>query len=61
MNSLNTIVCDVHTPFVPAISNTWNMCFEEQFTFCTECEQNIERWADVSEPFSPWSKWKVSN
>jgi hypothetical protein len=36
------------------------MAFDEQFTFCTECEQNIERWADIDNPFSPWSKWKVS-
>lgn len=53
--------CVTHTPNMSAISNTSNMCFEEQFTFCTECEQNIERWADLDNPFSSWSKWKVSN
>ena len=61
MTSLNTIVCEVHTPHLSAISYTSNMCFEEQFTFCEVCEQNIERWADLDNPFSSWSKWKVSN
>jgi hypothetical protein len=60
MNSLNTIVCDTHIPFMSAISTVSNMSFDEQYTFCTECEQNIERWADMSNPYSPWSKWKVS-
>ena len=61
MNSLKTTVCDMHTPFMSAISTVSNMSFDEQFIFCTECEQNIERWADVSNPYSAWSKWKVSN
>lgn len=61
MNSLLTTVCDMHTPNMSAISTVCNMAFDEQFTFCTECEQNIERWADIDNPFSPWSKWKVSN
>jgi hypothetical protein len=56
-----TTVCTVHTPHVPAISTVSNMAFDEQYTFCTECEQNIERWADMSNPYSAWSKWKVSN
>jgi len=56
-----TTVCVTHTPHVPAISTVSNMSFDEQYTFCTECEQNIERWADVSNPYSAWSKWKVSN
>jgi len=60
MNSLNTIVCDTHIPFMSAISTVCNMSFDEQFTLCIKCEQNIERWADVSNPYSPWSKWKVS-
>ena len=58
--TINT-VCEVHTPYAPAISTLSNMAFDEQFTFCTECEQNIERWADIENPFSKWSKWKVSN
>ncbi len=59
MNSL-TIKCIEHKPMLSAISNTSNMCFEEQFTFCMECEQNIERWADLDNPYSSWSNWKVS-
>ena len=60
MNSL-TIKCVEHTPQMSAISIVCNMSFDEQYTFCTECEQNIERWADASNPYAPWSKWKVSN
>lgn len=60
MNSTIT-QCVSHTPQMSAISYTSNMCFEEQFTFCVECEQNIERWADLDNPYSSWSKWKVSN
>lgn len=56
-----TIVCKVHTPNLSAISSTYNMSFDEQFTFCVECEQNIERWADADNPYSKWSDWKVSN
>jgi hypothetical protein len=51
----------MHTPCLSAISTVSNMSFDEQYTFCMECEQNIERWADVSNPYSGWSKWKVSN
>jgi hypothetical protein len=61
MTTLQTTVCDTHTPQMSAISTVCNMAFDEQFTFCIECEQNIERWADIDNPFSPWSKWKVSN
>ena len=61
MNSLTIIKCDNHTPQISAISSTYNMCFDEEFTFCTECEQNIERWADADAPYSKWSEWKVSN
>jgi hypothetical protein len=61
MTSLKTIVCDTHTPQMSAISTVCNMAFDEQYTFCVECEQNIERWADIDNPYSGWSKWKVSN
>ena len=54
-------VCVTHTPKVSAISTVSNMAFDEQYTFCTTCEQNIERWADIDNPYSSWSKWKVSN
>lgn len=58
--TINT-VCEVHTPQMSAISTVCGYNFDEQFTFCTTCEQNIERWADIDNPYSPWSKWKVSN
>ena len=61
MTSLKTIVCDTHTPNMSAISTVCNMAFDEQYTFCIECEQNIERWADIDNPYSSWSKWKASN
>ena len=61
MTTLTTTVCTMHTPFMSAISTVFGMNIDEQFTFCTECEQNIERWADSSDPYSGWSKWKVSN
>ena len=60
MNSTIITVCESHTPQMSAISSVFGMCFDEQFTFCTECEQNIERWADSDNPYSGWSKWKVS-
>jgi hypothetical protein len=61
MTSLTIIKCDNHTPQISAISTVCNMAFDEQYTFCINCEQNIERWADMSNPYSPWSNWKVSN
>ena len=61
MTTLTTTVCDTHTPNMSAISTVCGMNFDEQFTFCTTCEQNIERWADIYNQFSKWSKWKVSN
>ena len=53
--------CVTHTPKMSAISSVFGMNIDEQFTFCTECEQNIERWADSANPYSKWSSWKVSN
>ena len=57
MTSLNTM-CKTHTPFVPAISEVG----DDQFTFCTECENNIERWYNDTDPerLPMWTDWKVS-
>jgi hypothetical protein len=57
MTSLTTM-CKTHTPFVPAISEVG----DDQFTFCTECENNIERWYNDTDPerLPMWSDWKVS-
>ena len=51
-------MCKEHTPFVSAISEIG----DEQFTFCVDCEQNIERWYDDTDPerFPMWTDWKVS-
>jgi hypothetical protein len=57
MTTLNTM-CKEHSPFVPAIS----MVGDEQFTFCSDCEQNIERWYNDTDPerLPMWTDWKVS-
>jgi len=35
---------------------------DEQFTFCQDCENNIERWYDDTDPerLPMWSRWKVT-
>jgi hypothetical protein len=51
-------LCKDHTPMVSAISEIG----DEQFTFCVDCEQNIERWYDDTDPerLPMWTDWKVS-
>lgn len=53
-----TTVCVEHNPMVSAISEIR----DEQFTFCVDCEQNIERYYYDSDPeqFPMWTDWKVS-
>jgi hypothetical protein len=53
-----TTVCKEHTPNKPAISEV----VDTQFTFCEECENNIERWYDDTDPerLPMWTDWKVS-
>jgi len=57
MTSLNTM-CKTHIPFVPAISEY----ADTQFTFCQECENNIERWYNDTDPerLPMWTEWNVS-
>lgn len=57
MNSTITM-CKEHTPFKSAISEI----ADTQFTFCENCENNIERWYDDSdyERLPMWTDWKVS-
>jgi hypothetical protein len=57
MTTLNTL-CKDHSPMVSAISNVG----DEQFTFCINCEQNIERWYDDTDPerLPMWTDWYVS-
>lgn len=53
-----TTVCKEHTPNKPAISEV----VDTQFTFCEECENNIERWYNDTDPerLPMWTDWKVS-
>jgi hypothetical protein len=57
MNSTITM-CKEHSPFVPAISEVG----DDQFTFCMNCENNIERWYNDTDPerLPMWTDWKVS-
>ena len=57
MTSLNTM-CKEHTPFVPASSEIG----DEQFTFCTECENNISRYYGDFDPerLPMWTDWYVT-
>jgi hypothetical protein len=53
-----TITCVEHNPMKSAISEI----NDTQFTFCQDCEQNIERWYDDTdyERLAMWTNWKVS-
>jgi hypothetical protein len=57
MTTLNTM-CKEHNPMKSAISEY----ADTQFTFCQDCENNIERWYnDIdSERLPMWTDWKVS-
>ena len=50
--------CKMHDPMVYAISEIG----DNQYTFCTICEQNIERWYNDTDPdcYPSWTNWKVS-
>lgn len=50
--------CMYHAPMKSAISEVSDV----QYTFCTECEQNIERWYNDTDPerLPMWTEWKVS-
>ena len=62
MTTLNTITkCSPfseHNPMKSAISEIG----DEQFTFCQDCEQNIERFYDYGdiEVLPMWTDWYVS-
>ena len=53
-----TTVCKEHTPMTSAISEV----SDNQYTFCMDCENNIERYYYDSDPeqFPMWTDWKVS-
>jgi hypothetical protein len=52
-------VCVEHNPYYSAISEV----ADTQYTFCQDCEQNIERSYYDGDPerLPEWSDWKVSN
>ena len=56
MTTLTT--CKEHNPMLSAISNVG----DEQFTFCQDCEQNIDRFYIYDDydrlPF--WTNWSVT-
>jgi len=51
-------VCKTHIPNKSAISEV----ADTQFTFCEECENNIERWYNDTDPerLPMWTSWQVS-
>lgn len=51
--------CIEHNPMKSAISEY----ADTQFTFCQDCEQNIERWYNDTDPerLPMWTDWKVSH
>jgi hypothetical protein len=53
-----TTVCVEHNPYFTAISEVGDM----QYTFCQDCEQNIDRyWLDFGmERLPMWSDWSVT-
>jgi hypothetical protein len=57
MNSTITM-CKEHNPMKSAISEIG----DNQYTFCQDCEQNIERYYYDSDPeqLPMWTDWKVS-
>ena len=57
MTTLNTM-CREHNPLKSAISEIG----DEQFTFCQNCEQNIERYYYDGDPeqLPMWTDWYVS-
>jgi hypothetical protein len=58
MTTLQITVCKEHAPHLSAISSI----NDEQFTFCENCENNIERWYNDTDPerLPMWTDWKVS-
>ena len=56
------IQCASHTPQTSAISTVYGMGVDVEYTFCTECEQNIERvyFYDDFDRLPFYSDWKVS-
>jgi hypothetical protein len=58
MTTSTLTVCKEHTPMVSAISEVG----DNQYTFCMDCENNIERYYYDSDPeqFPMWTDWYVT-
>jgi hypothetical protein len=58
MITLETKKCVEHNPYYSAISEVGDF----QYTFCQDCEQNIDRyWLDFGmERLPMWSDWSVT-
>ena len=58
MITLENKKCVGHNPMKSAISEVSDV----QFTFCQDCENNIERWYNDTDPerLPMWTDWKVS-
>ena len=56
--TITITMCKEHTPNISAISEIG----DEQFTFCENCENNIERFYDYGdiEVLPMWTDWYVS-
>lgn len=56
-----TTLTHTHTPNLGAVSLVVDVYSSTQYTFCTECENNIERfWLEDDDRLSMWSNWRVS-
>lgn len=58
-----TTLTHKHNPFTPAISTTvHDYDTAEQYTFCQDCEQNIDRFCFYDDDRGiVWTKWTVTN
>ena len=56
--TITITMCKEHTPNISAISNVG----DEQFTFCENCESNIERYYYDGDPerLPEWTDWYLS-
>ena len=57
-----TTLTHTHTPHLEAVSLVVDCYSSTQYTFCTECENNIERFYvdDDYDRLPFWSDWMVS-
>ena len=57
-----TTLTHIHTPHLGAVSTIVDTYSSTQYTFCTECENNIERFYidDDNDRLPFWGQWAVS-